>query len=488
MKNPLLQITANILSKTTFHILLVALAYSHNLIAQPATIEGDKVIIPTLDFGSVYYTLHLQIIPGTGNEYFSLPYAEVNTAPILENASSLNFGHTINVPHLIYAGQNYAVEFVVTRQDPVQLKLNAVDLIPSAPGTGGSSSSNNIDLKNLLSSSATTEINLHSFVGSLSHNLWRNLNEVGGYQSMVEVIVGEPCSTSDAAHFRIEAASKNEIILDDQGKASFNLSDFDKVDVFYSEPGRPEIDRGGFCPPLSSTNWTSMEDFLVYDGDRIAELDFTTPPAGFDKYHAANHGGLIYESYTSDQLRSTGLSKSTRYSTQKVTGLNLQITVDDNGTYYKDGVDAQRDDSGSAAISVSYIDYDGSEVTVSGNVESSPGKSRVWTPLMPSGPGLTGCWEIADDAWCFFSNGTGQFIQDSINGNPGTLYITFGFEANVGSGVLTYKNNHIRLVGSCCDKEETLNENTQTESFSLNRNVFRIGGKDYTYTSKNLAY
>lgn len=472
-------------------LFLLGLTVTHGVIAQPASIEGDKVIIPTLNFDSVYYTLHLQILPNTGNEYFSVPFAEVNNSPVLENASSLNFGHTINVPHLSYEGQSYAVEFVVTSQNPLTLKLNGVNLNPSTPGSGGSSGSNTVDLGNLLSSAAITEVNLHSFADSLSGSVWRPLRDYAGFQSMVEIIVGEPCSTSDAAHFRLEAASRNEIILDDQGRANLSMSDFDKVDVFYSEAGRPLTSRGNYCPPMSSTNWTTMKDFIVYDSrERIVELDFTTPPDEFDKYHAANHGGLIYEYYTADQLRSTGLNTSTRYTTQKVTDLNLQITVDDSGTYYKDGLAAQNDDSGTAAVSVSYIDYDGSEVTVAGNVESSPGKSRAWTPLLPPGPGLTGCWEEADkdDAWCFFSNGTGQFIQDSINGNPGTLYITFGFEANVASGALTYKNNHVRLVGSCCDKAETLNENTLTESFSLNRNVFRIGGIDYIYTAKNLAY
>ena len=468
-------------------IIFIAAALSHGALAQPATIEGDKVIIPTLSFESVYYTLHLQVMPNTGNQYFSLPYAEINNSPILENASSLNFGHTINVPHLSYAGQSYAVEFVITKQNPLTVKLNSV--VTNPPVSSGADNPNNIDLNNLLSSSATTNINLHSFASSLSTGPWKPLY-ARGFQSMIEIIVGEPCATSDAGNFRIEAASMEEIILDEQGKASFSLADFDKVDVFYSEPGRPETNRGGYCPPLTSADWTSMTNFLVYEGDRIAELDFTNPRAGFETYHAANHGGLIYQFGTDDQIYS-GLSKSTRFSTQKVTDLSIQITADDNGTYYKDSSQAQNDDSASAAIRVSFIDYDGSEISLAGEVESTAGQTRSWTPLLPTGPGLTGCWEEADredDAWCFFSDGTGQFIQDSINGNPGTLYISFGYEANVSAGVLTYRNNHIRLVGSCCDKEETLNENTETESFSLNRNVFRIGGKDYIFTAKNLAF
>lgn len=466
-------------------VFILALCSSQRALSQAATIAGDSVIIPTLIVDNAYYTLHLTVAPNTNNENFYVSLAEINPNPILENASILTSSLMIVVPHLSYGGASYSAEFVIASQDPLVIKLNSVALNTSIPSNQNPGSGNNIELSQLPGGAGATSIVLESF----SESLWSQYRDLG-FQSMLEITVGEDCTNSDAAHFRLEALSKQEIILNSQGAASFNLSDFDKVDVFYSEPGRPTTQGGTYCPPASSFTWTRLREVQTRDSNsRITLLDFTQPPDPHDKYHAANYGGLIYDFYTSADQFPFPLTTSTKYAAQQITDLNIQVSTNDNGTHYNDGtLNSLNDDTATATISVSFDDYDGSQVSVTGVVSAAPGNAQVHTPLLPPGNGINGCWlNKGTDAWCFYGS-TGQYIEYSVNGNPGTLYVDFNYSVDLESRTITSRNTYIRLRGSCCDSEEAITNGTsQSASYQLDRNKFQLGGREYIYTDSNLG-
>jgi len=115
---------------------------------------------------------------------------------------------------------------------------------------------------------------------------------------------------------------------------------------------------------------------------------------------------------------------------------------------------------------------------------------------------LQGCWisdENEKNAFCFktsswggkIEQGTadrGIYVQDSVNGNPGTLYIYFDYEVNFTTKIIRSKNTYIDLVDSCCDYgEEPKDPKIVEETFSVVGDVLTIGNSTYTYTSVNKA-
>ena len=93
-----------------------------------------------------------------------------------------------------------------------------------------------------------------------------------------------------------------------------------------------------------------------------------------------------------------------------------------------------------------------------------------------SGENIEGCWsnEDGNSTWCFNSNATGKLIRDSVNGNPGTLTITFDYSVDYSSGSFSYQNTSIALTGSFFDKEEELNDPVRTTPFEINGNTLVI--------------
>lgn len=105
-----------------------------------------------------------------------------------------------------------------------------------------------------------------------------------------------------------------------------------------------------------------------------------------------------------------------------------------------------------------------------------------------SGGDLVGCWDNGPiDAWCFNSNGEGQYIQYSVNGNPGTMYITFDYSVDYSTNTLRTRNTYIELVGSCCDKAESLNGNYESAPFSISGSTLELGARSYARTSSYLG-
>jgi hypothetical protein len=141
-------------------------------------------------------------------------------------------------------------------------------------------------------------------------------------------------------------------------------------------------------------------------------------------------------------------------------------------------------------LSFSFTDEDGQlrTFTTDFDVEGGLSVSRETAPIADSGEGIEGCWSNSPvDAWCFYSNGTGQYIQYSVNGNPGTMFITFSYTVDYSSNTITSRNTYIELVGSCCDKSESLNSSSESASFEINGSTLSLGNRDYIYTSSNLG-
>jgi len=163
-------------------------------------------------------------------------------------------------------------------------------------------------------------------------------------------------------------------------------------------------------------------------------------------------------------------------------------------------IDEDNPEKGSVAanVKVFFTDEDGEQHDVSVNfdmplIDSRDAFkyfSRVKDDVKSAsgeGGSIIGCWDNSPvDAWCFYSNGKGKYIQYSVNGNPGTLYISFNY--SVDGKKITSKNTFRQLVGSCCDMAEAIkNANEESATFEISRGVLTLGGRNYYETSADLG-
>ncbi len=101
---------------------------------------------------------------------------------------------------------------------------------------------------------------------------------------------------------------------------------------------------------------------------------------------------------------------------------------------------------------------------------------------------LAGCWLNARiDAWCF-DDGIGQYVQFSVNGNPGTMYITFQAKIDSSAGIIEARNTEIRLDGSCCDSVKALDADWKSTPYRVSGDILYLGDREYIYTTSDLTY
>lgn len=87
-------------------------------------------------------------------------------------------------------------------------------------------------------------------------------------------------------------------------------------------------------------------------------------------------------------------------------------------------------------------------------------------------------WRSGKKTWVFYSDGTGENIQESVNNMPATLTIYFDWRCDCKNNVLYYQQKRAVMTGSI-NRSKNINRQEDRQPFNLDGNVLTIGGNPY---------
>jgi hypothetical protein len=139
-------------------------------------------------------------------------------------------------------------------------------------------------------------------------------------------------------------------------------------------------------------------------------------------------------------------------------------------------------------VSVDFIDSENNEHSIATNYNF---KSATDIDIHDStGSELQGCWnQPSISTWCFDGNGSGQYIQYSVNGNPGTLTISFIYKTNSSTNEIETKNYHAKLTNSAFDYENDVEADWMSAEYNINvgQLTFAGGNGNWGFTTVDLS-
>lgn len=103
--------------------------------AQAPYLDGNLLVIPTVEAGGETYRVEFTVDPGTNPVSLNLYYADVAENASSYQASSLS-GTTLTIPKLSYGGKNYELSMSLVSEDPFVFHLDSVvELAANFPAT-----------------------------------------------------------------------------------------------------------------------------------------------------------------------------------------------------------------------------------------------------------------------------------------------------------------------------------------------------------------